>query len=181
LNSEHFANVDAAKSVMQRDLEACLQHPLQIEIFTADNTASIVIGKLTGTCIDDLDIAIDNYSLNPSILRTESGIADELLYSDLLKSNCPITNQPDWGSIQIHYQGPKIDHASLLAYIISYRHHQEFRECCVERIFMDIKRQCQPQQLTVYVCEARRGGLDINPYRSTNPQVKIEHQRLWRQ
>lgn len=181
LNNERYESVDAIKSVMQRDLEACLQSPLQIEIFTADNTAPLGIGKLTGTCIDNLDVTIDNYSLNPELLRTKPGVAEELLYSDLLKSNCPITDQPDWGSIQIYYRGPMIDHASLLAYIVSYRHHQEFRECCVERIFTDIQRQCHPEELTIYVCESRRGGLDINPYRSTNPNANIQHQRLWRQ
>jgi 7-cyano-7-deazaguanine reductase len=88
------------------------------------------------------------------------------LYSHLLKSNCPITNQPDWGSVCIQYEGPKISHEGLLKYIVSFRTHNEFHEHCVERIFVDIMERCHPQKLTVSARYTRRGGLDINPFRT---------------
>ena len=97
---------------------------------------------------------------------------DETLYSDLLKSNCLVTYQPDWGSVQVTYKGPKIDREGLLKYIVSFRNHNEFHEQCIERIFVDILQQCKPEALTVYGRYTRRGGLDINPYRTTNPNAQ---------
>lgn len=105
----------------------------------------------------------------PDFLSTSSELVEEVLYSDLLKSNCLVTNQPDWGSVQIIYKGKKINHEGLLKYLISFRNHNEFHEQCIERIFADIMRFCQPESLTVYGRYTRRGGLDINPIRSTEP------------
>lgn len=180
LNNERFESFEAFQAVLHRDLENALKAPIKIELFTALTTPPELVAY-TSTCLDDLDIPIDGYTLDPTLLRTENEIASEILHSHLLKSNCPVTNQPDWGSIEISYTGRKIDHASLLRYIVSYRNHQEFRECCVERIFMDIQRHCEPERLTVYVGEARRGGLDINPYRSTEREFQAVPHRLWRQ
>jgi 7-cyano-7-deazaguanine reductase len=97
-------------------------------------------------------------------------VVDELLVSHLLKSNCPVTGQPDWASVQISYRGPRIDREGLLRYLISFRRHDDFHEQCVERIFVDLMRRCAPERLTVHARYTRRGGLDINPWRSTLPR-----------
>jgi 7-cyano-7-deazaguanine reductase len=119
--------------------------------------------------------------VEPAYLTTENKIVNETLFSDLLKSNCLVTGQPDWGSVQIHYQGPQINHEGLLRYIVSFRNHNEFHEQCVERIFMDILTRCKPATLTVEARYTRRGGLDINPYRTTDPAFKPLNKRLCRQ
>jgi 7-cyano-7-deazaguanine reductase len=105
----------------------------------------------------------------------------ETLTSRLLKSNCLVTGQPDWGSVQIRYSGPPIDQAGLLAYIVSFRNHNEFHEPCVERIFTDVWRHCRPTKLAVYARYTRRGGLDINPFRTSWPQALPENVRTARQ
>ena len=118
--------------------------------------------------LDSLDIAIDQYGPpNPEFLRSEHDTASETLRSDLLKSNCPVTGQPDWASVRIGYRGPRIDHAGLLRYLVSFRDHAEFHEQCVERIFVDLMARCRPQWLWVEARYTRRGGLDINPWRAT--------------
>ncbi|WP_305857418.1 NADPH-dependent 7-cyano-7-deazaguanine reductase QueF [Balneatrix alpica] len=139
-----------------------------------------VIAALPGACLDDLDVAIDTYHPAPTLLRTTEKVVEETLHSHLLKSNCPVTGQPDWGSVVISYQGHRIDRESLLKYIVSYRNHGDFHEQCVEQIFADIMHYCQPSSLTVYARYVRRGGLDINPWRSTSSQAPT-NQRLARQ
>ena len=118
--------------------------------------------------LDRLDIEVNDYTPDPSLLQAahDEAPVEEPLLSNLLKSNCLVTGQPDWGSVQIHYVGPQINQASLLHYLIGFREHNEFHEQCDERIFMDILRQCKPQKLAVYARYTRRGGLDINPWRS---------------
>ena len=95
----------------------------------------------------------------------------EVLVSNLLKSNCLVTGQPDWGSVQIRYTGDQIEQGGLLRYLVSFRNHNEFHEQCVERIFMDIWTRCKPTRLTVFARYTRRGGLDINPFRTSHPQA----------
>jgi 7-cyano-7-deazaguanine reductase len=126
------------------------------------------MGELDGRLLDRLDIDVDNYSPQPETLQADFDQlpVEETLVSHLLKSNCLVTGQPDWGSVQIRYYGPQIDQESLLRYLIGFREHNEFHEQCVERIFTDILRQCRPQHLTVYARYTRRGGLDINPWRT---------------
>ena len=130
--------------------------------------SAVEMGELDGLLLDRLDIEVDSYSPSPAILKAalDEEPVEEKLVSHLLKSNCLVTGQPDWASVQIHYSGPQIDQESLLKYLIGFREHNEFHEQCVERIFVDILRQCQPQQLAVYARYTRRGGLDINPWRS---------------
>jgi 7-cyano-7-deazaguanine reductase len=131
----------------------------------------------------DLDVTIEHYALAPELL---AGAADvtrtvaETVHSHLLKSNCLVTRQPDWASVLIRYRGPRIDPVALLRYLVSYRQHSEFHEQCVERIFVDLLRYCRPAQLTVYARYTRRGGLDINPFRS-NFETDIPNWRLARQ
>ena len=126
-----------------------------------------------GLSLDRLDTECTHYQPAPELLTADATQAPvtETLTSDLLKSNCLVTGQPDWGSVQITYTGAPIDQEGLLRYIVSFRNHNEFHEQCVERMFMDIARRCQPAELTVYARYTRRGGLDINPFRTNRPQA----------
>jgi 7-cyano-7-deazaguanine reductase len=141
-----------------------------------------MVSRFEGVSLDRLDIECHHYLPAPELLSTQNEAPiEETLYSDLLKSNCLVTGQPDWGSLSIHYIGAPINHAGLLQYIVSLRNHNEFHEQCVERIFMDIWQRCQPTRLTVYARYTRRGGLDINPYRTSMPSVLPNNTRLARQ
>ena len=133
--------------------------------------------------LDRLDLDCTHYQPAPELLQAASGEqpVTETLTSDLLKSNCLVTGQPDWGSVRISYTGPQIDQAGLLRYIVSFRNHNEFHEHCVERIYMDIMAQCKPVQLSVYARYTRRGGLDINPWRTSHPQTAPVNVRAARQ
>ena len=139
--------------------------------------------ELDGLSLDRLDIACERYSPAPDLLRTTPGEppVNETLVSNLLKSNCLVTGQPDWGSVQIRYSGDAIDQEGLLQYLVSFRNHNEFHEQCVERIFMDIWQRCKPTRLTVYARYTRRGGLDINPFRTSHPQALPPNTRTARQ
>ncbi|MEY3996873.1 MAG: NADPH-dependent 7-cyano-7-deazaguanine reductase [Pseudomonadota bacterium] len=135
-----------------------------------------------GISLDRLDIECQQYLPAPELLKTLDELPiEETVYSDLLKSNCLVTGQPDWGSVSISYVGVPICHVGLLQYIVSLRNHNEFHEHCVERIFMDIWQRCKPARLTVYARYTRRGGLDINPYRTSTPNVLPKNIRLARQ
>ncbi|WP_034474655.1 NADPH-dependent 7-cyano-7-deazaguanine reductase QueF [Aestuariibacter salexigens] len=176
-----FADKQHVVDTLVRDLSACAGLPVDVSLFDVDTFVGQTIDNFNGTCIDNLDIEVEHYQLRPDLLKIESQqFASETLVSHLLKSNCLITNQPDWGSVQIHYQGPQIDHGSLLKYLISFRQHNEFHEQCVERIFHDISAYCKPEKLSVYARYTRRGGLDINPFRS-NFEAIPDTRRLARQ
>ena len=164
-----FADTESMRQQMARDLSQAAGANVSVMLVTLHSTASAEIELLEGTVIDDLPIDIESYGPpDAEFLKTDTGlIADEILVSHLLKSNCPVTGQPDWASLQIRYRGPRLDRAGLLRYLISYRGHNEFHEQCVERIFMDIMHECSPQRLAVYARYTRRGGLDINPFRAT--------------
>ncbi|PHR64883.1 NADPH-dependent 7-cyano-7-deazaguanine reductase QueF [Pseudidiomarina marina] len=163
------------------DLSNCAGTSVAVRLDTLQQAQRMAFGDLPGHCIDEQSIEIDCYDYNPELLQLSSNnTVSETLHSHLLKSNCLITNQPDWGSVLIRYHGPAIDHAALLRYIISFRHHNEFHEQCVERLYMDIKSRLKPSQLTVYARYTRRGGLDINPFRSdfepTPQSVRLSRQ-----
>jgi 7-cyano-7-deazaguanine reductase len=146
-----------------------------------DNQPTLELG---GFNLDQLDVACTHYTPAPELLQlahTNGPVVSEVLCSQLLKSNCWVTGQPDWGSVQISYSGPAIDRAGLLRYLVSFRNHHEFHEQCVERIFMDIWQRCQPQRLSVYARYTRRGGLDINPFRSSHAQPLPANTRTARQ
>lgn len=170
-NQTRFASWDDVKATLQRDLSACAQGDVNVALFRLSDIEGQPVARFEGECIDDQDIAIDNYAFNADYLQGAAGdeVVEETLVSHLLKSNCLITNQPDWGSVQIRYRGAKIDREKLLRYLVSFRHHNEFHEQCVERIFNDVQRFCQPEALSVYARYTRRGGLDINPWRSNGP------------
>ena len=169
-NNTQFESDTVVAETVQRDIAERIQAEVSINIIPLNKSLSPTIQQnFVGKCIDDLDIECSVYTVNPQFLNTSSSIVTETLTSNLLKSNCLVTNQPDWGSVQIHYHGPQIDRAGLLRYLVSFRNHNEFHEQCIERIFVDILKHCQPKELTVYGRYTRRGGLDINPYRSTQP------------
>jgi len=182
-NQTRFENSQTVKETLEKDLAACAQGVVTIVLFDKLDQAPSQIEQLKGECIDELDIDVDNYDFEPSLLTSAADhnqLVSETLFSHLLKSNCLVTNQPDWGSVYINYTGAKINQEALLRYIISFRQHNEFHEQCVERIFTDIMHFCQPETLTVYARYTRRGGLDINPLR-TNCQGDIGNIRLIRQ
>ncbi|WP_312952689.1 NADPH-dependent 7-cyano-7-deazaguanine reductase QueF [Superficieibacter sp.] len=167
-NQTRFASWDDVRETLQRDLSACAQGEVRVDLYRLSELEGHPIATFNGVCIDDQDIDIDNYQFNADYLAdaAEDEVVEETLVSHLLKSNCLITHQPDWGSVQIQYRGPAINREKLLRYLVSFRHHNEFHEQCVERIFNDIQRFCQPESLSVYARYTRRGGLDINPWRS---------------
>lgn len=182
-NQTRFTDFSRAQQAMEKDLGKAAGETVEVRLIAAKDFSAEQIQPLPGICIDDLDIDVSNYSLDPSLLEgaidpTEQ--VSETLHSHLLKSNCLVTNQPDWGSVLVRYQGAKIDQEALLRYLISFRQHNEFHEQCVERIFVDLMRYCRPGKLSVYARYTRRGGLDINPFRS-NFEDDIENLRLARQ
>jgi 7-cyano-7-deazaguanine reductase len=175
--------IDELENTIKRDLEERIEAPVRVKIYSL-GIAKQFSGPpiFTGECIDHLDVECSVYLVEPSFLRVHHEMVEEVLYSDLLKSNCLVTHQPDWGSIQIAYKGKKINREGLLKYMVSYRNHNEFHEQCIERIFMDIMNYCKPEILTVYGRYTRRGGVDINPYRSTqNIALERKNYRLLRQ
>ncbi|UMO88465.1 NADPH-dependent 7-cyano-7-deazaguanine reductase QueF [Pectobacterium sp. PL64] len=171
-NQTAFDSWENVRATLAKDLAHCAQGDVSITLFKLSELEGQPIAGFTGDCIDDQDIQIDSYDFNADYLATneqDAPIVEETLVSHLLKSNCLITHQPDWGSVQIHYRGKRINREALLRYIVSFRHHNEFHEQCVERIFNDIMRYYQPEKLSVYARYTRRGGLDINPWRSNTP------------
>lgn len=182
LNQTPFADTASLEAILRQDLSAAAGKAVGVRIRSLKDVEREGIVALPGTCIDDLDISVDSYAHpRPELLRCDaSRIVEQSLHSHLLKSNCPVTSQPDWGSVAVEYRGAALDPASLLAYIVSFRQHSDFHEQCVERIFLDLQRLLNPEKLTVYARYVRRGGLDINPYRSTE-DVQLPNQRLVRQ
>lgn len=182
-NNTTFKDHDEVQHTVEKDLASRLEGAVSVRILSLNQKQlSVIQPAFTGECLDDLDVTCSVYSVEPTFLKVEDERVEETLYSDLLKSNCLVTNQPDWGSVQIIYKGKKINREGLLKYLVSFRNHNEFHEQCIERIFVDIMHYCQPESLTVYGRYTRRGGLDINPYRSTSVVVPGEfNQRLVRQ
>jgi len=175
-----YRSAEQLATVIAGDLSHAAGTDVGVRITPAALTSRAAIGTLPGRCIDGEDIAADWSEVMPGSLQSGQDVVDEELHSHLLRSLCPVTNQPDSASVLIRYHGPRIDRAGLLAYIVSFREHIDFHEACVERIFMDIKARCRPQQLTVYARYNRRGGIDINPFRSDFEQ-QADNIRLWRQ
>lgn len=181
LNNTKFSSTKSVINTIKKDLSQAAGAPIEITIQMLPEIKPIQTNHFSGYCIDSLDITINKYEVNPNLLTTEKERVEETLYSDLLRSNCLVTAQPDWASIQIHYKGKKINHENLLKYIISCRNSLEFHEQCVERIFMDIMRHCKPESLTIEARYTRRGGLDINPIRSTSSDILPKNHRQARQ
>lgn len=180
LNGTKFADKDQVIATVVKDLSAAVRAPVEFTLLPVDTDGQFE--KFSGQCLDDLEIECDIYSPNPDYLKRSGNVVSEQVYTNLLKSNCLVTGQPDWASIYIDYTGQQIDHSDLLKYIVSSRDHGELHEQCVERIFCDIMQKCQPSKLTVFARYTRRGGLDINPYRTTEKSFAIpSNNRLSRQ
>ena len=178
-NQTKFASAEDVRQVLQADLSACAGEPVEVKLILPEQFSSLQFQEFNGTLLDSLDVEIDQYSPNTQYLtvaKNETGV-QETLVSHLLKSNCLITSQPDWASIQIRYKGKAIEHEGLLKYLISFRQHNEFHEQCVERIYNDIMQHCQPDKLTVCARYTRRGGLDINPFRSNYEAPYANHRQ----
>ncbi len=164
------------------DLSAAAGAPVTVALRTPAQLAGQPLGVLDGICIDDAEVEIDRYrDPDPSLLASGPEQVDETLLSHVLKSNCPVTGQPDWASVQIRYAGPRLERAALLRYLVAFREHADFHEACVERIWTDLWRHLRPSRLAVYARYTRRGGLDINPYRSSEPAEQPDNPRLPRQ
>lgn len=181
LNQCKFDSIADVERIIQQDLSATSGAYTQVTLAPLYRTIKESHKHFSGFCLDDLDISCDTYETEPAFLTTENHFVTETVYSDLLRSNCLVTGQPDWGSVQIFYSGNQIQHEGLLKYIVSFRNHVEFHEHCVERIFMDIMTRCQPEKLCVYARYTRRGGIDINPYRANFEVTQLEKARLCRQ
>ena len=192
-NNTAFADVDAVKARLRTDVSEAVWRGAQSAGATPASIGLTIVGadlfdrepvhELDGLSLDRLDLDCTHYTPAPELLRAtpnESPVS-EVLTSNLLKSNCLVTGQPDWASVQISYTGDQIDQGSLLQYLVSYRNHNEFHEQCVERIFMDIWTRCKPIKLAVYARYTRRGGLDINPFRTSHPQALPRNIRTARQ
>lgn len=167
-NQTKLASAEALQQMLQRDVSAATGGTVQVRLVTEADLGTQKMGELDGLLLDRLDIETDIYEPDPTLLKAdqEESPVEESLVSHLLKSNCLVTGQPDWGSVQIRYVGAPIDQEGLLKYLISFRNHNEFHEQCVERIFTDVMRMCKPVKLAVYARYTRRGGLDINPFRT---------------
>ena len=183
-NQTIFESKSAVEDIIRTDLSRETDSKVSVALISVDSSEHHAVIQLKADCIDADDIKIDKYKYDPCLLelelRPKEEPVKETLCSHLLKSNCLITNQPDWASILIEYKGQKISRSALLKYLVSFRTHNEFHEQCVERIYLDISRYCKPQELTVYARYTRRGGLDINPWRS-NCVNSMQNIRLSRQ
>lgn len=162
-----FADRRAVQQAMEKDLSNAADGAAEVRVLTLEEAARQPLWEAQGTSLDQIELDIDQFEHDASLLMTEQGPErTELLYSHLLRSRCPVTAQPDWATVIIRYTGTPISHASLLRYLISFRNHNGFHEQVVEQIFLDIQRECAPRHLSVNGRFTRRGGLDINPFRS---------------
>ena len=179
-NGTCFDSLEMVSSTLVQDLSKAAGGEVQVNLQILSDMQQAKIDIPEGVCLDNLEVSCSVYQPDASLLSVGRPLVEEKLYSHLLKSNCPVTGQPDWATVEIVYQGQQIQHESLLQYIVSYRNHNEFHEQCVERMFMDILNRCKPQRLMICARYTRRGGLDINPFRSTHP-VNFQAKRLFRQ
>ena len=188
-NNSRFDSVDAVRERLREDISTAIWQgaPVRaaagVRLLMPHQFDAEPVQELDGLSIDRLDVECDVYQPAPHLLSAtlDEKPVEETLVSHLLKSNCLVTGQPDWGSVQIRYSGPQIDQAGLLQYIVSFRNHNEFHEQCVERIYVDIMARCKPTKLSVYARYTRRGGLDINPWRTSHPQMPPPNVRTARQ
>ncbi len=180
-NQSRFAGLRQVERTIERDLGRACGSPVRVTLTPPGKFGRERLGELEGELIDDVPVEISTYRPDPALLSARGAVVEEVLTSNLLKTNCPLTGRPDWASLQIRYRGPRISRAGLLRYIVSFRRHGDFHEHCVERIFMDILRRCRPERLTVYARYTRRGGIDINPFRTNGGDAPPANRRTARQ
>ena len=172
-NQTCFHSSEEVSQVIQEDLEKVSLGEVRITLKLPGSFEGYRLNEPEGVCIDGLEIETDCYSHNTAFLECGEKQSQECVYSNLLRSNCPVTGQPDWGTVIIHYSGQAISHSGLLRYIISFREHTGFHENCVEQIFVDLMTHCGPRKLSVYARFIRRGGIDINPFRCTENNCTV--------
>ena len=192
-NNTKFADSETVKARLRADIFEAVWRTAGEPVVAPASIGVTLLGpemfdrepvhELDGLNLDRLDIECTQYTPAPELLSAMPNEApvSEVFVSNLLKSNCLVTGQPDWGSVQISYTGDQIEQGGLLQYLVSFRNHNEFHEQCVERIFMDIWTRCKPMKLAVYARYTRRGGLDINPFRTSHPQALPRNIRTARQ
>jgi 7-cyano-7-deazaguanine reductase len=180
LHQRRFSSANDVKAFLEPALSHAAGADARVALTLSPPTPTVPASH-DAVLLDAIDCAIDVYDYTPDLLRNDDGIATETLYSELLKSNCPVTGQPDWARLTIRYSGHKINRESLLRYLVSFRHHNEFHEQCVERVFCDITRHCAPDTLSVWAQYTRRGGLDICPFRSNEKDFTPDLSLVWRQ
>lgn len=161
-----FADAGAVADAIGRDIGGAVGAPVRVQLVAPGDFSRQSLAPLAGTAIDDADTGCATWEIDPGLLAAGGGAVAETLTSDLFRSVCPVTGQPDYASVAIAYRGPRIDRAALLRYLVSYRQHAGFHEHCVERIFVDVKAVCRCEALSVHARFTRRGGVDINPFRS---------------
>lgn len=166
LNQLSFEGVAGVRETIARDLGGCSGGAVQVRLVLPEEFAELSLGEQEGESIDDLDVELRAQPVSRELLAVGAEAVGESLVTNLLKSNCPLTGQPDWASLQIRYRGPRIVRESLLRYVVSFRGHRDFHESCVERIFVDLLARCRPERLSVYARYTRRGGIEINPFRT---------------
>lgn len=186
LNSFNFKSFESKQALLQclsRDISSCVAEEVYLELYPLNDLKNLGINYMDAYCLDDIDCEVTDFELNPSYLMlSEQSMhrTEEKLCTHLFRSLCPVTNQPDWASVFVHYQGNAFAQEGLLKYLLSFRNHRGFHEDCVERIFCDIEKKLKPEKLSIAAYFTRRGGIDINPFRS-NCEHSIEALRLVRQ
>lgn len=181
-NQTVFAGPEAVRRQLAADLSAAAGAPVGVRLYSLADYGRRGLDAPPGLCVDAAEVANPPQESCPERLRTRPGaVVSEVLHSDLLKTNCPVTGQPDWATLVVAYRGQPIDRVALLAYIVSLRRHSDFHEHCVERIFQDLWRGVRPEQLLVAARYTRRGGIEINPWRSSRPEAAAPGGRLPRQ
>jgi len=176
-----FSSTAEVAATIAKDLHACVGSETTVHVYPVTRTEARGVSRLAGSCLDSLAVKCSDWNVNAELLQADKQtLVEEDLHTHLLRSLCPVTSQPDIGSLQISYRGPKIDRAGLLRYVVSYRQHSDFHESCVERMFVDLMSRCTPEHLSLHARYQRRGGLDINPFRSSATGKPL-NLRLWRQ
>jgi 7-cyano-7-deazaguanine reductase len=176
-----FDSPVAVAKLIATDIGKSAGQRVSVQIQPVAETTTNAVSVLPGICLDSIAVTCSSWKVDPELLSIAADeVVEEALHSHLLRSLCPVTGQPDVGSVAIHYRGPRIDHASLLKYIVSFREHDGFHEACVEQMFVDLLAHCKVEKLSIYARYQRRGGIDINPFRS-NFEDPPQDLRLWRQ
>ena len=203
INFTEFASWNDVQALIAKDLSACVQADVQVELFGLNDdlhnkTTGLLVAQPEGVCVDDAlanssekvalcehpdaSLLSSDKDLNSSSILENTGTEPYIFYSNLLRSNCPVTNQPDWGTLAVSITSNKtVDEAGMLRYILSFRQHNGFHEQCVEQIFADLSQYYEPSELMVRAWYTRRGGIDINPCRVSDIRLMPQPSRLIRQ
>lgn len=181
LNQTCFAGAGEVRATIARDLDAAIGAAVDVTLTLPAEFAGLPHSELAGECLDALPVTIDDEEFALEALAATGPQVIETLFTRLFRSVCPVTGQPDYASVQVGYRGARIDHAGLLRYLVSFRRQPGFHEHCVERIFTDVWARCRPEALSVYARFTRRGGLDINPYRTSTEAAPPVNARTARQ